>query len=73
MELLERLKKFHEIEGVSYKIIAQTIGISIGVMYNYTSGIRDLKDHVQDALDEYLVSKGYQKWEVYNAKIKYKY
>lgn len=59
MELLERLKKFHEIEGVSYKIIAQTIGISIGVMYNYTSGIRDLKDHVQDALDEYLVSKGY--------------
>lgn len=59
MELLERLKKFHEIEGVSYKIIAQTIGISIGVMYNYTSGIRDLKDHVQDALDEYLASKGY--------------
>ena len=59
MEMLERLKKFHEIEGVSYKIIAQTIGISIGVMYNYTSGIRDLKDHVQDALDEYLVSKGY--------------
>lgn len=59
MELLERLKKFHEIEGVSYKIIAQTIGISIGVMYNYTSGIRDLKDHVARNLDEYLVSKGY--------------
>jgi len=59
MELLERLKKFHEIEGVSYKTIAQTIGISIGVMYNYTSGIRTLKPHIQDALDEYLVSKGY--------------
>lgn len=59
MELLERLKKFHEIEGVSYKIIAQTIGISIGVMYNYTSGIRDLKDHVARNLDEYLKSKGY--------------
>ena len=58
-ELRDRTKKYHEIEGVSYKVIAQTIGISIGVMYNFTSGIRDLKEHIANNLDEYLKLKGY--------------
>ena len=59
MNLLDRLKKYHEIEGVSYKVISSAIGISIGVMYNYTSGIRDLKPHIKEALDQYLTEKGY--------------
>jgi transposase-like protein len=59
VELKERLKKFHEEQGVSYKLVAQTIGISIGVLYNFTSGIRELKEHNQKLLNEYLVSKGY--------------
>lgn len=58
-DLRDRVKKYHEIEGVSYKVIAQAINISTGVMYNFTSGIRDLKDHIAEKLDEFLVSKGY--------------
>lgn len=59
MNLLERIKKFHEETGISYKIIAKTIGISIGVMYNFTSGIRELKPSIQEKLDGYLKSYDY--------------
>jgi len=59
MQLVDRLKKYHELENVSYKIIAKDIGVSIGVMYNFTSGIRGLKEHIANKLDEYLKSKGY--------------
>lgn len=59
MELRERLKKYHEIEGVSYKVISSALGISIGVMYNYTSGIRELKPHILEALDNYLKERSY--------------
>lgn len=58
-QLRDRVKKYHEVEGVSYKVIAQSIGVSIGVMYNFTSGIRDLKQHIVDKLDEYLRLKEY--------------
>ena len=58
-DLRDRVKKYHEVEGVSYKVIAQSIGISVGVMYNFTSGIRDLKEHIASNLDEYLKLKGY--------------
>ena len=59
MDLRERLKKFHEIEGVSYKVVAQALGISISVMYNYTSGIREIKPHLQEKLDQYLTDRNY--------------
>ena len=59
MDLLERLKKFHEETGVSYKIVAKTIGVSIGVMYNFTSGIRELKTPAQEKLDGYLKNHDY--------------
>lgn len=58
-ELLERLKKYHEEMGISYKIISRDINISIGVMYNYTSGIRGLKDAVRQRLNDYLKERGY--------------
>lgn len=58
-ELRERVKKFHEIEGVSYKVIAKAIGISVGVMYNFTSEIRELKALPASLLDEYLRERGY--------------
>lgn len=58
-DLKERVQKYHELEGVSYKVIAQAIGISTGVMYNFTSGIRNLKVHIAERLDEYLKEKGY--------------
>ena len=58
-ELKERLVKYHEVEGVSYKFIANQIGISTGIMYNFTSGIRDLKPIRAAALDDYLKEKGY--------------
>lgn len=59
MDLRERLKKFHEEQGVSYKAIALSIGVSIGVMYNYTSGIRDLKPKVSQNLDQFLKDRDY--------------
>lgn len=59
MDLRERLKKYHEVEGVSYKNIAKTLDISLGVLYNYTSGIRDLKSHIQERLDQYLTERKY--------------
>lgn len=59
MDLRERLKKYHEVEGVSYKVIAQSLGISIGVMYNYTSGIREIKPHIAELLDKYLSDRKY--------------
>ena len=57
--LRERVKKYHEVEGISYKTIAQSIDVSIGIMYNFTSGIRDLKEHIAERLDEYLKLEGY--------------
>lgn len=57
--LRERLKEFHEKEGISYKVIAKELGVSIGIMYNFTSGIRDLKPFIVEKLNEYLVQKGY--------------
>lgn len=58
-ELRNRLKKFHEREGVSYKVISREIGVSVGVMYNFTSEIRDLKEFAAENLDEYLKVRGY--------------
>ena len=59
MELIERLKKFKEEEDVSYKSVAQEVGISISTIYNFTSGIRNLKPKLERLLDEYLTNKGY--------------
>jgi len=59
MELVDRLREYHEKEGVSYKIIAKTIGVSIGVMYNFTSDIRDLRPAASEKLDQYLKERGY--------------
>lgn len=59
MELVDRLKEYHEKEGVSYKTIAKVIGVSIGVMYNFTSDIRDLRPAASDKLDQYLKERGY--------------
>lgn len=59
MDLRDRLKKFHEIEGVSYKNVAKELEISVGVMYNYTSGLRELKPHIKEHLSFYLEQKGY--------------
>lgn len=57
--LKDRLKEFHEKEGISYKYIANYLEVSTGIMYNFTSGIRDLKPQVRDALEEYLEDMGY--------------
>ena len=60
MELLrKRLKKFHEVESVSYKNVAKELEISISVLYNFTSEIRDLKPYVAEILDNYLMERGY--------------
>lgn len=59
MDLRERLKDYHEKEGVSYKFIAQQLGVTVGVMYNYTSGIRELKEQIQERLDQFLKERGY--------------
>ena len=58
-ELRERIKKYHEEEGVSYKSIAKTLGISIGVLYNFTSDVRDLRAKPAEDLDYYLKERGY--------------
>lgn len=59
MELVDRLKKFHEEEGVSYKVVSREIDVSTGVMYNFTSEIRGLKPSAAEKLDEYLKQRGY--------------
>ena len=58
-DLRDRLKKYHELEGISYKTISKDIGVSTGVMYNFTSGIRDLKEHIANKLDNYLSERNY--------------
>ena len=58
-DLKDRLIKYHEIEGVSYKQIAKDLGISLNIMYNYTGDVRDLKPHIKLALDKYLTERGY--------------
>ena len=59
LNLIERLKAFHEEEGVSYKTVARNIDVSIGVMYNFTSDIRVLKPGAAERLDQYLKEHGY--------------
>lgn len=57
--LQDRLREFHEKEGISYKYIANYLEVSTGVMYNFTSGIRDLRPQVRKDLEEYLEDMGY--------------
>lgn len=58
-ELRDRLKKFHENEGVSYIKVAKALEISPAILYNFTSGVRDLKQCNAEILDEYLKERGY--------------
>lgn len=59
MNLLERIRKYHEEVGESYKAIAKNIGLSINLMYNFTAEVRDLKPEPAKKLDEYLKNRGY--------------
>lgn len=59
MSLRERLKRYHELEGVSYKAIAKAVDMSYGTMYNFTSGIRELKPEVAEDLEIYLIERDY--------------
>lgn len=58
-QLRERLKKFHNEEGVSYKNIAKALETSPQTIYNFTSELRDLKPYVAEILDGYLKERGY--------------
>lgn len=58
-DLRERVRKYHELENISYKTISLDAGIPVRALYNFTSGIRDLKKYVAESLDEYLKTKGY--------------
>lgn len=58
-ELRDRLKKFREEEGVSYVKVAKDLEVSTGIIYNFTSGVRDLKANVAIMLNDYLKERGY--------------
>jgi transposase len=57
--LRDRLLRFHNETGESYKQIAIDCGIGINTMYSFTGGYRELKVAYRNILNEYLVSKGY--------------
>ncbi len=59
LSLRERVKRYHELEGVSYKAIAKAIDMSYGTMYNFTSGIRELKPEAAEDLEIYLIERDY--------------
>ena len=58
-KLLERLKQFKYKEDISYKEVAADAGIPVSTMYNYTSGLRELKPKMRELLEEYLEDMGY--------------
>jgi hypothetical protein len=58
-KLRDRLKKYHADTEVPYKKIASDIGVSYSVFYNFSSGIRGLKEKYYLLLDSYLTEKGY--------------
>ena len=57
--LRERVVKYHEETGAKYKDIAQACDIGFSTMYNFTSGLRELKPFPAGKLDKYLKEKGY--------------
>lgn len=59
MELRQRLIKYHEEKEIKYKQIAIDCEIGFSTMYNYTSGLRELKPAAAARLDQYLKDKGY--------------
>ena len=58
-ELIERVKKCNEQTGISYKQMYTNCGISVGIFYNFTSGLRKLNQFNEKKLDEYLKTLGY--------------
>ena len=59
MDLRSRLIKYHEEQGIKYKDIAIECEIGFSTMYNYTSGLRELKAPIAARLEQYLADKGY--------------
>ena len=58
-KLRERLKKYRYDTEISYKKVATETEIPYSTFYNFSSGLRDLKEKYYLSLDSYLVGKGY--------------
>lgn len=58
-ELLERLQKYKYDTDDTYKNVAIACDIPFSTFYNFSGGTRQLKPKYADALDKFLVSKGY--------------
>lgn len=58
-ELRKRLQDFHKNEGVSYKAIAAGANISLGSLYQFNGGYRNIKEEPAAALDKYLKDRNY--------------
>ena len=58
-KLRERLKKYRYDTEVPYKKIAMEAEIPYSSFYNFSSGLRDLREKYYLLLDSYLTEKGY--------------
>ena len=58
-DLRQRLQRFHKEQGVSYKAIAAGADISLGSLYQFNGGYRDMKEEPAAALDKYLKDRNY--------------
>lgn len=59
IKLRERLKKYKYDTDISYKKIATEAEIPFSTFYNFSSGLRDLREKYYLLLDSYLTEKGY--------------
>ena len=57
-DLQERIKKYKQTSGCSYKDIANDLDLPLSTLYNFTSSGR-MKYFHQVKLDEYLLDKGF--------------
>lgn len=59
MDLLERLKRFLQEEGVRPSFVAEKLNTNRATISHFTSGRRNLKESLAIKLDKYLQERNY--------------
>ena len=59
MDIVQRLVKFHEKEGVPYSFLAQKAGINPSSFRSVICGRMILKEEQEKFFDKYLKERGY--------------
>lgn len=59
MNIVDRLIKFHQEEGVPYSFISEKIGMNHNTMRAIVGGRMKIKQEQEEKLDKYLAMRGY--------------